>query len=106
MLAVGASVAIYIVFREAYDGLFSVSVLLRGEDELWGDAMKGSLAAALVGAGLWAWHWLYASRLDAGSDVRQFYLYVLAILGGVVTTLSATGVILFGVLEWGIGTPE
>ncbi len=106
MLAAGLSFAIYLVFREAYEGLFSVPLLLRGEEGLWGDAMKDSLSVALVGAGLWAWHWLYAARLDAASDLRQFYLYVLAILGGVVTTLSATGVIVFGVLEWGIGTPE
>lgn len=105
MLAAGVSIAVYLVFREAYEGLFSVPLLLRGEEGLWGDVMKTAVSVALVGAGLWAWHWLYAARLDAASDLRQFYLYVLAILGGVVTTLSATGVIVFGALEWGIGTP-
>ncbi len=106
MLAVGLSLAIYLVLREAYEGLFSVPVLLQGEEPLWGDLMKNSLSVALVGAGLWAWHWLYAARRDAESALRQFYSYAFAILGGVITTLVATGVIAYGVLVWLIGVPE
>ncbi len=106
MLATGASFLIYLVLREAYEGLFSVPVLLRGEEGLWGDMARNSLAVALVGAGLWAYHWLYVARLDTESTLRQFYLYVVAILGGVITTLSATGVVAFGVLQWLVGTPE
>jgi hypothetical protein len=106
MLAVGVSFAIYLVWREAYEELFPVPILLRGEEGLWGDVMKNSLSVALVGAGLWAYHWLHIARLDTESTLRQFYLYVFAILGGVITTLSATGVIAFGILQWLIGTPE
>jgi len=106
MLATGASFAMYLVLRAEYEELFSVRVLLRGDEGIWGDAMKNALSVALVGAALWAYHWLYAARLDRRSDLRQLYLYVLAILGGVITTLSATGVIVFVVLQWLIGTPE
>jgi len=83
-----------------------VPALLQGEEPLWGDLMKNSLSVALVGAGLWAWHWLYAARRDAESALRQFYSYAFAILGGVITTLVATGVIAYGVLVWLIGVPE
>lgn len=106
MLATGAAVVLYIIFREAYEGVVSLPVLLQGEESLWGDVMKGSLAVALVGAGVWSAHWLIFARVDAGADLRQFYLYTLAILGGVVTALSAAGIILFGLLQWGMGTPE
>lgn len=106
MLAVGASFVIYLVLREAYEGVFSVPVLLRGEEGLWGHMMRNSLAVALVGGGVWACHWLCVARLDRESTLRQFYLYVVAILGGVITTLSATGAVAFGVLQWFIGTPE
>src|SRR3990170_887532 len=106
MLAVGVSFAIYLVLREAYEGLFSVPLLLHGEEGLWGDVMKNALAVALVGAGLWAYNWLYVARSDTESALRRFYLYVFAVLGGVITTLSATGVIAFGLLQWLIGTPE
>jgi hypothetical protein len=106
MMAVGASFAFYLVLRNAYEGLFPVRLLLKGEEGLWGDDMRVSLSVALVGAGVWAFHWLYAARGDAESTVRQFYLYAFAVLGGVITALSATGVIVFGVLQWFIGTPE
>ena len=106
MLAVGLAFAIYLVFREAYEGLFSVPLLLRGEEPLWGDLMQNSLAVALVGAGIWAWHWLYTARLDVESSLRQFYLYAFAVLGGVITMLVATGIIAYWVLVWLIGVPE
>jgi hypothetical protein len=106
MLAVGAGLIIYIVLRGVYEGLYPEPLLLQGEEGIWGDAMKNSLSVALVGAALWAYHWLYAARLDKRSDLRQLYLYILAILGGVLTTLSATGVVVFGTLQWLIGTPE
>jgi len=105
MLAAGGTMVIYVVFREAYEGIVDLPVLLRADEGLWGDATKTALAVAVVGAVLWSSHWLRFARDDAASDVRQFYLYTLAVLGGVVTTLSATGVILYGLLQWGMGTP-
>jgi hypothetical protein len=106
MLAVGAGFVIYIVLRGVYEGLYPAPLLLRGEEGIWGNAMKNSLSVASVGAALWAYHWLYAARLDKRSDLRQLYLYIPAILGGVLTTLSATGVVGFGTLQWLMGTPE
>jgi len=106
MLAVGLALAIYLVLREAYEGLFSVPMLLQEEEPLWGDLMNNSLSVALVGAGLWAWHWLYTARFDAESALRQFYSYAFAIFGGVITILVATGVIVYGALVWLIGVPE
>ena len=106
MLAVGLGLAIYLALREGYEGLFAVPVLLQEEEPLWGDLMKNALSVALVGAGLWAWHWLYAGRRDGASALRQFYSYAFAILGGVITTLVATGVVVYGVLVWLIGGSE
>jgi hypothetical protein len=106
MLAVGLGLAIYLALREGYEGLFAVPVLLQEEEPLWGDLMKNALSVALVGAGLWAWHWLYAGRRDGASALRQFYSYAFAILGGVITTLVATGVIVYGALVWLIGGSE
>ncbi|MEX1252725.1 MAG: DUF5671 domain-containing protein [Dehalococcoidia bacterium] len=105
MLAGGASIMLYVIFREAYEGVVSLPVLARGNDTLWSDETRATLAVALTGGVVWATHWLVFARRDAHSDMRQFYLY-LAILAGVVTTLSAAGVLLYGVLQWGIGTPE
>ncbi|HKZ50703.1 MAG TPA: DUF5671 domain-containing protein, partial [Dehalococcoidia bacterium] len=106
MLAVGLGVVLYVVLREAYDDLFSLSPLLRREGLLWSDTLRNGLAVALAGGGAWAWHWLYAARRDAESTLRQYYLYGFAILGGAVTVLTATGIILTGALVWLIGVPE
>jgi len=105
MVAAGLGFAVNLVLREAYEGLFSVPLRLQGEDALWGEAMRNSLSVALVGAGLWVWHWLYSARLDAESTLRQFYSYAF-ILGGVITTLVGSGLLAFGGLEWLIGVPE
>jgi hypothetical protein len=105
MLASSSSIALYVIFREAYDAVVDLPVLAQGDETLWGDLMRTNLAIVLTGATLWTSHWLFFARRDAGSDARQFYLYV-AILAGVVTTLSAGGVLVFGVLQWGMGTPE
>ena len=105
VLASGAAIVIYVIFREAYEGLIDLPVILQGEEPLWGDTMKNALAAAVVGAGAWGLHWFGFAREDNASDLRQFYLYTLAIMGGVVTTLSATGVLLFSLLQWWVGTP-
>ncbi len=105
MTASGASVVLYAIFREAYEGIVSLPVLVRGDETLWSDGTRNTLAVALTGGAVWAAHWLVFARRDTRSDLRQFYLY-LATLAGVVTTLSAAGVLLFGVLQWGIGTPD
>ena len=106
MLAAGAAIALYLVFREAYEGLVDIPRLLRGEEGLWRDRMKDALAIGMVGSAIWAYHWLSVARRDVESDLRQFYLFVFAILGGFVTALASTGVLTFGVLQWAIGTPE
>jgi hypothetical protein len=105
IIAGGASIVLYAVFREAYEGIVTLPVLVRGDETLWSDGTKTNLAIALTGIVVWTTHWLVFGRRDAHSDMRQFYLY-LAILAGVVTTLSAAGVLLYGVLQWGIGTPD
>ncbi len=106
MLAVGASAVLYVVFREAYEGIVDLPVMFQREQGLWGDEMKNPLAWGLAGGAVWSVHWFRFARGDAASDLRQFYLHALAIMGGVAATLAATGVLLFFLLQWGIGTPE
>jgi hypothetical protein len=106
MLAGGAGGALGIVLREAYEGIVPVPAFLAREESLWSEDMKGLVAVTVVGTALWSTHWLGFGRKDNQSDIRLFYLYVLALLGGVVTTLSGAGTILYGVLEWWFGTPE
>jgi hypothetical protein len=106
MLAAGVGSVLHVILREAYEGMVSLPAFLTRDETIWSNAMKEALAAGVVGAALWSTHWLRFARDDTRSDMRVFYLYVLALLGGVVTTLSGTGTILFGVLQWWFGTPQ
>ncbi len=106
VVAIGAGRILNVVFREAYDVLFSVPVLLRGEPGLWQRPLREGLSWVLVGGVGWGAHWLYFARRDYGSVFRQVYLYIFAVLGGVVTFLVSLGFILFGTLVWLMGVPS
>ena len=105
MTAVGIGQIINIILFEGYETLFSVSVLVPTGSGLWRPAMRSAIALAMVGSAAWGAHWLYFARRDFGSILRQVYLYVFAILGGVVTALIALGIIIGGFLMWLLGVP-
>ncbi len=102
MLSLGVGRALYFVLLEGYNALASVPTLA-GESGLWRPTMREMLSVAIFGGGAWALHWLYIARQDYGSALRQVYLYIFAILGGVMTTLSALGIIIHEILVWALG---
>ncbi|GBD11742.1 hypothetical protein HRbin23_01419 [bacterium HR23] len=67
--------------------------------------MQRAVALALVGGIGWGFHWLALARVDTGSVLRQVYLYLFAFLGGAVTTLVVSALVLFAVLAWALGLP-
>ena len=103
MLSLGIGRLLYFILLEGYNALVSTP-LLSGDSGLWQHAMRGMLAVAIVGAATWALHWLYIARRDYDSVLRQVYLYIFAILGGVVATLTALGIIIHEFLTWAFGT--
>ena len=103
MLALGLGRVLYFILLEGYNALVSTQ-LLSGEPDLWRHALREMLAVAIVGAATWALHWLYIARRDYDSVLRQVYLYIFAILGGVVATLTALGIIIHEFLTWAFGT--
>ena len=106
MLAVGGGRIVHIILREGYESLVTLPVLVPTQAGLWQDAMKTSLAVLLIGGAGWWAHWHYFASRELRSVLRQIYLYIFAVLGGFVTTLVSSGVILFGVLVWLIGVPD
>ena len=106
MLAVGAFRIVGFILLEGYDALLSVPVILPSEASVWRPAMRSVVSLALVGGAAWASHWLVLSRGDGRSVLRQVYLYVFAVLGGVVSTLVALGFLIFGALAWLLGVPS
>lgn len=103
MLSLGVGRVLYFILLEGYNALVSTP-LLGGDSGLWRHAMREMLAVAIVGAATWALHWLYIARRDYDSVLRQVYLYIFAILGGVVATLTALGIIIHEFLTWAFGT--
>ena len=103
MLSLGVGRVLYFVMLAGYDAL-TATPLLGGDSGLGRDALREMLAVAIVGAGTWWLHWLYIARRDYDSALRQVYLYIFAILGGVMTTLVALGIIIHEFLTWAFGT--
>ena len=103
MLSLGVGRVLYFILLEGYNALVSTP-LLGGETGLWRSALREMLSVAIVGGGIWSLHWLYVARRDYDSVLRQVYLYIFAILGGVVATLTALGIIIHEFLTWVFGT--
>ena len=104
--AVGLGQIIHTIFREAYLSLTSQAVLTPTSGGLWTEPTRLALAMLLATAPAWVAHWLYFARGDYESTLRQLYLYGFAAFGGVVTVITATGIIVYGVLQWVIGVPD
>lgn len=102
MLSIGVGRAFYFVLQEGYNAFVSTP-LLSGDAGLWRHAMREMISLSVVGGAVWALHWLYIARRDYDSALRQVYLYIFAILGGVMTTLIALSVIIHEFLTWAFG---
>lgn len=99
MLALGVGMVVYYILLEGYN-VVSGAELLSGERGLWRPALRGMLCLAAVGGAVWWLHWLHMARRDRRSELRQIYLYLFAIFGGVITSLSSAGVIIRQTLVW------
>ncbi|MCH7800921.1 MAG: hypothetical protein IIC24_05165, partial [Chloroflexi bacterium] len=100
MLALGGGRIVHIILAGGYVSAFSVPVLQLEESGIWTSALRSALATLIVGSGAWAAHWLLFARRDHESALRWVYLYVFAILGGIITVMVASGTLINGVLTW------
>ncbi len=96
-LVVGAHGFLSLVLQQIYDALFS-RVLTAAP--LWSDALRDSLAWLVVGGVGWAFHWLYAARGDTASVLRQVYLYLVAVFGGLAAVLVVAGILIYRTLQY------
>ena len=96
-LVVGVYGVLNLVLQQIYNALFS-RVLTTAP--LWSDALVGSLTWAVVGGVAWAFHWLYAARGDTASVLRQVYLYLVAVFGGLAAVLIVVGTVIYQTLQY------
>ena len=82
--------------RQVYESRSPVSILERSG--FWSPTTQQGLALLLAGTPVWVAHWVFFASHDYESALRQLYLYVFAILGGIATVMVASGVIVYHLL--------
>ena len=103
MLLGGAGLVLEELLLAAYEAIaFQPSPI---NVDLWSYLVRTSLAAGIVGALGWWWHWHRASRDHLESILRQVYLYLFGILGGTATVAVSMSVLVYHVLQWAMGAP-
>ena len=107
VLALGIGYFLRNTLGAAYESLLGAPELLVGEPlGLWNEVTRTSLAMALVGGGMWWWHWFRVVRADFDSALRRIYLYLFAVLGGALTVVISLSVLFYHILQWFFGSPE
>lgn len=102
LLVTGAGIVLAILLSGLYAAV-SEATVVNGSGSLWKDQMRMGVAFVGLGWLWWSFHWLYAARGDRESVLRQVYLYLLAVLGGIVTTLITVGILLYQTLRFLLG---
>ena len=103
LLTLGVSILVRQLLLNAYDAAFMKQIAVH--HSLWGEGTRTGLATAVVGTGIWLWHWQVVSRGDAASLLRQIYLYLLGVLGGAATAVVSLSILIFVLLQWLMGAP-
>jgi hypothetical protein len=72
---------------------------------LWDNVIAVNISWMLVGGLAWWYHWLRLAKEDYDSTLRQVYLHLLAITGGVVAALSAVTTVFYKLFSFAFGGP-
>ena len=104
VMAAGIAGLLAVLLGGIYDALADVPFVISGAG-VSAVSLRDPLAAVIVGGAWWAFHWLYFSRGDVESTLRQVYLYIFAFLGGALTVLFSVGGLVNGLLRWLLGVP-
>ena len=101
LLVVGLGIVLAILLSGIYNAIFPSAAL--DTTSPWGDQMRNGISMVVIGGLWWGFHWLYAARGDRESVLRQVYLYLFAVLGGIVTVLSMVGRLIYETLRFILG---
>ena len=106
MLATGAGGFLYLILREGYSAVFADVVLEPDPTGFGREALRSSLALALIGSVVWRSHWFRFAGTDRRSVLRWIYLFVASIGGGAITALVGFGLALYEIVSWILREPE
>ncbi len=101
-LVVGIGMVVAVLLGGIYAAIFP-GITIGGAPSLWREITKQGIAFIALGGLWWGFHWIYAARGDQDSVLRQVYLYLFAVLGGIATVLVTLGILLYQVLRFLLG---
>ncbi|MEK7777755.1 MAG: DUF5671 domain-containing protein [Chloroflexota bacterium] len=102
VMVIGLNIVLSVLLTGVYRAI-AHPIVLGGSGQAWSQPMKMGVSMAIVGGLWWSFHWLYAVRRDRESVLRQVYLYLFAVLGGIVTVLSVLGMGIYQTLRFVLG---
>ncbi len=88
------------LIRPVADRLWDGELLVDGRNRVW-----LLLALAAVSGGVWIWFWWLNARNSGRTERWYGYVLLVGVLSGVVTAVSAAGILINLTLQWFIGEP-
>jgi hypothetical protein len=86
---------------DAFYGLLANATMVRTDTA----PLRVGLLVAVVAAPVWWWHWLHRGVAATRDRLWHAYVLLVAIFGGLVTAVTASGIVLGTSLQWLIGEP-
>lgn len=100
LVGVGSGLLLASALRTLYDGAFLDPMIRPAARDLSENA-----AAALVGAAVWAWHWLTHARHRRDTTGWHGLVLLVGVLGSLITAVVGAARVLHAVLQWTLGDP-
>ncbi len=69
------------------------------------DPIWTAVAAIVIGAVIWAWHWPMNGLYSKRTTIWRGYVMLFGILGGLLASIIGAATVLFSVLQWFFGDP-
>jgi hypothetical protein len=98
----GLGIVLSVLLTSTYRAI-THPIALGNSGQAWSDPMKIGVSMAVIGGLWWSFHWLYAVGKDRESVLRQVYLYLFTVLGGIITVLSMLGSAIYETLMFVLG---
>ncbi len=74
-------------------------------DRMLSDPVWSAATAIVIGAVIWAWHWLINGLNSTRTTAWRAYVILVGILGGLLASVIGGAIVLFHVLQWFFGDP-
>lgn len=99
ILSTGVGGILYTILKSGYDVIFNTPILFENESNIW-ESLKDPLIYSISGLFLWLLHWILFALQDNENRIRSLYLYIITIVGGIITVTIASISLLYGLFQF------